>query len=114
MGVDPVVRELVAIAERLGLRVRIEPFRVRGAQSGLCRVKGKLMVLIDELSSSVDQATSLADVLASLEVDPSALSANAAQLLRARREHLGLPPEDSPAKPGLAALDPDGKRRTVR
>ncbi|HEX9620825.1 MAG TPA: hypothetical protein VF989_11870 [Polyangiaceae bacterium] len=114
MAVDPVVRELVAIAERLGLRVRIEPFHVRGAQSGLCRVKGKLCVLVDELASSLDQATSLADVLAPLEVDSSALSAPAARLLRTRRERLGVRPEDTREKPGLVGLDPRGNRRTLR
>jgi len=60
--------ELVGAARKLGVVVRIETLRVpvHHASGGLCRLRGKAVVLLDNRSPVLDRVLTLADALAPL------------------------------------------------
>jgi hypothetical protein len=110
---DRVVDELTRAAQRFGIRVRVAPFQQRGASAGgVCRVAGKPMVLLDELSSPVDRAYILADALLGFDLRDVNFSDEASAMLNRRRgtggelgasrENGGAAPAAGTTKPGLA------------
>jgi hypothetical protein len=105
---ERLLRELISVAERLGVGVRVEPIRTRGVEGGLCRLRGKLLVVLNELSSPLDQLTSLADALLGFDVQSLDLSLDAAALLDDRRQRR--PPKVARG-PGLVGFDPREGRR---
>jgi hypothetical protein len=60
--------ELVGAARKLGVDVRIETLRVpvHHATGGLCRLRGKPVVLLDNRSPMLDRVLTLAEALGSL------------------------------------------------
>jgi hypothetical protein len=70
--VDParLLDELLAVARKLGIHVRIEPLLVQSSRAGgLCRLRGRTLVLLDERASIVERGAVLAEALAGLELD---------------------------------------------
>ncbi len=69
-AVEParLVDELMGVARKLGIEVRVVPLRgpTRSA-GGLCRLNGKQMLLLDQKSSAIDRAGALAEALAGLD-----------------------------------------------
>jgi hypothetical protein len=95
------VQELRRTAEKLGLPVRERPFHVppnRGG--GLCRVRGRPVVLLDEKATLMDRALALAEALATYDLEGIYLAPEARRLVEAARRGRspGAPPRP---KPGL-------------
>lgn len=72
MGPEVVVRELLNVAERAGIAVRIEPLdpdvfeRRRG---GICRIEGVRTILVDSAASIEEKISVLLRALAKVELD---------------------------------------------
>jgi hypothetical protein len=88
---DP--RELVnleRLAERLGIEVRSRVLRgAPGSGSGLCRVRGKWLVILNSHSTLHEKRAALAQAIAAVQAK-----------------------EDPPDRPGLVGLGPRGRRRS--
>ncbi len=108
---DPraLVDELAKLARNLGIEVRVVAMRLptRGA-GGLCRVKGKSMILLDQKQPAIDRAGTLAEciVASGLTWDSSALDETVAAVLenahaRSERLAVGAP---APRTDGIRAL----------
>ena len=69
---EEVVRELVNVAERIGIEVRVEPLdpeiftRHRG---GICKIEGARTILIDSTASTDEKMAVLLRALGSVELD---------------------------------------------
>ena len=68
MSPERLLDELVGVAHKLGVDVRIETLRVpvHHASGGMCRLRGKAVVLLDNRSPMLDRVMTLADALAPL------------------------------------------------
>lgn len=87
MDAPRLLDELLAAARRLGLTVRIEPLRAAsGRAGGLCRIRGQMLVLLDELASPVEQASALAEALGQLDVEGIDMAPEARRTVEATRE----------------------------
>jgi putative aminopeptidase FrvX len=65
---ERLLAELFRAAEKLGIEVRIEPFDTGGTSAGgICKLRGKRVVLIDASASVAEQASALAEVLSNLD-----------------------------------------------
>ncbi len=100
--------ELVRVATRLGVEVRIEPFEtppMRGG--GRCLVDGREFILLDARAPLGDRVGALASALASLDLEDVYLAPEARDRVEGAREPRILPRE------GRAARAPhhDGRRR---
>jgi|HubBroStandDraft_6_1064221.scaffolds.fasta_scaffold1170638_1 hypothetical protein len=102
--------ELEALATRLGVAIRSEPFDkgALGGRGGLCRVRGKPVVVMDAALSLADKIAVLAGALGRFDLDSVYLS----PLVRARidatragRSPVPLAPRRVPL-PGLARARP--------
>jgi len=65
---ERLLEELVTVAGKLGVDVRVEPLRValHLGSGGMIRLKGKTLVLLDSKSPVVDRLLTLADALVPL------------------------------------------------
>ncbi|MGH7438761.1 MAG: hypothetical protein ACRENE_23990 [Polyangiaceae bacterium] len=63
--------ELEALAARLGVAIRSEPFEkgVLGGRGGLCRVRGKPTVVMDAALATTDKVAVLAAALGRFDLD---------------------------------------------
>lgn len=72
MGPEEVVRELLNVAERVGIAVRLEPLdpdlfeRSRG---GICRIEGVRTIVVDARASNEEKMVVLLHALGSVELD---------------------------------------------
>jgi hypothetical protein len=102
--------ELEALAARLGVVIRAEPFDkgALGGRGGLCRVRGKPVVVMDAALPVPDKIAVLASALSLFDLD----SVYVSPVLRARIESTGAgrsPVPIAPRKvplPGLARARP--------
>jgi hypothetical protein len=104
-----VLHELEALAARIGLVVRAEPFGsgLLSGRGGLCWVRGRPLVVMDASLPVEDRIAVLARALARFDLD----AVYVPPLVRARIESLGarLPRPKPPAtrsRPGLARTKP--------
>jgi hypothetical protein len=72
MQPDEVVRELLNVAERAGISVRLEPldpdfFETR--RGGICKIDGAQTILVDSRASSDEKMVVLLRALGSVELD---------------------------------------------
>jgi hypothetical protein len=76
--------EFEALASRLGILVRVEPFddALSGRRGGLCRVRGQPLVLMDDSLPLADRIAVLATALADFDLEGVYVS----PLVRARIE----------------------------
>jgi hypothetical protein len=62
--------ELIRVAARLGVEVRVEPFETPAAGAGgFCRFQGRALVLLDARAPRSDRVRALARALGRLDVD---------------------------------------------
>ena len=111
MGAQQLLGELVNVARKAGVVVRVEPLRTPSRSvGGLCRVAGRPMVILERKSGAVDRAWVIADALRRLgiPVEEKGLSLRAKALLlgqssrqEPRRTRPSAPPTPKPlAKAG--------------
>lgn len=64
------VRALVDLAASAGIEVRIEPFGLKqlAGKGGLCRIRGKKVVLVDAALGPLEQAGVIGEALGSLNL----------------------------------------------
>lgn len=64
------VRALVELAAQAGIEVRIEAFGLKqlAGKGGLCRIRGKKVVLVDAALGPVEQAGVIGEALGSLDL----------------------------------------------
>jgi hypothetical protein len=76
--------ELLRVAHKLGLRVRVEPFETAAVLAGgLCWVRGRQLILLDENASMVDRVAAMAEALANFDLETVYLAPEARQLVEA-------------------------------
>jgi hypothetical protein len=118
-----VLAELNALAGRLGVAVRAEPFGkgLLQGRGGLCRVDGKALVVMDEKLGVPERIAVLAEALATFDLEavtvpPAVRELLARQAARGRKPRKkrappsaqGVPPRSR--HPGLARARPRGAR----
>lgn len=65
---ERLLSELLSAAEKLGIQVRAEPFDTGGTSAGgICRLRGKRLILIDAAANVSDRSSALAEVLSTLD-----------------------------------------------
>jgi hypothetical protein len=105
--------ELEAVAARLGVVVRAEPFGkgLLEGRGGLCWVDGKAMVVMDERLGRVDRIGVLAAALATFDLGAVAVSLSepARERIEVARRNAGKRrAARKKGKPGLARARPRG------
>jgi hypothetical protein len=76
--------ELLLVAARLGVEIRIEPFETPATMGGgLCIVRGEELVLIDRNAPLPDRISGLARALSELESETVYMAPEARQLIEA-------------------------------
>ncbi len=85
MDPEDVLRELEALAGRLGVLVRFEPFDLDLGKGGLCRLRGRPLVVIDARLPLLDRIAVLSQALACFDLEAVYLP----PLLRARLAEKG-------------------------
>jgi hypothetical protein len=91
--------ELVGVAQKLGFEVRVEPFRAATRSAGgLCRLRDRVLILLDANSNAVDQARALAEALATLDLEDVYMAPEARGLIDRLRSGRAAPAK--PAKSG--------------
>lgn len=88
------LEDLERLAERLGIEVRSRVLRgIPGSGSGLCRVRGRWLVVLNSHSTRHEKRAVLRDAIA---------------VVQGKREQGKI---ETPERPGLAGLGPKGRRR---
>ena len=83
------MRALSAVAARAGIEVRIEPFQLALAgKGGLCRIEGRLVILVDARLEVLEQAGILGEALGEVELDGIEVPAEVAPYLRTGHGHV--------------------------
>ncbi len=78
--------ELEALAVKLGVEVRYEPFTGESTgPGGLCKVKGRWRVIINKRGSDADRLVTLARALGTFDLEPHFLSPQARGLVQRQR-----------------------------
>jgi UDP-N-acetylmuramate dehydrogenase len=86
--------ELLGVARKLGVPVRVEPFETPAAGGGgLCVVHGRDLVLLDARASPPDRVRALARALAGLDVDAVYMAPEARELVESMSPVAGRPRE---------------------
>lgn len=72
---DEAVKALTALAEAVGVEVRVEPFELRqlAGKGGLCRIRGRRVILVDAALGALERAGVIGQALGSLRLDLEAL-----------------------------------------
>jgi hypothetical protein len=76
--------ELFRAARKLAIEVRVEPFSAPAPKvraGGVCRLRGRAVILIDAMAGSVDQALAMAEALAEFDLGSVALLPEAKRLV---------------------------------
>lgn len=110
MDVPRALAGLLALAKAEGVPVRTASFELRQHEcGGLCRVRGRPLVLLDRRSSVAERAVTLADALLELGCDSSRVPREALSLFQAREARRR--PSPRIEGPGLAAQGSNGRRQ---
>ncbi len=76
--------ELLLVAERLGVEIRIEPFETPATTAGgLCVLRGEKLVLIDQGAPLPNRILALAGALSELESETVYMAPEARELIEA-------------------------------
>jgi hypothetical protein len=60
--------ELIGVARKLGIEVRTQPIRIPSRSfGGLCRLRGRQVLLLDQRSSVADRVGTIAEALSQFE-----------------------------------------------
>jgi hypothetical protein len=89
VGSERLLDELLSVARRLGIQVRVQPFR-GGIRSGggLCRLRGRILVLIDQRLGVYERTRTLADALSELDVEGVYLTPQARRIIEDAQRRL--------------------------
>lgn len=70
MGGEQTVLALSALAKKAGIEVRIEPFGLKqlAGKGGLCRIRGRRVILVDAALGPLEQAGVIGQALGSLSL----------------------------------------------
>ena len=112
MPPEDLLSELLRIAKALGLEVRAHAFRGNHAgPGGLCSIRGKAVVILNQRTSVIERITVLGDALAgrNLSALPMPDPVRGFIVERARSRSRLLLPKKKPG-PGLAACRPGTRR----
>jgi hypothetical protein len=74
MKMEPILEELEAAADKLGVKVSYEALAETVGGGGLCKVKGTLRVIIDKRGTVGEKVSTLARALAGLDLEGIFLS----------------------------------------
>ncbi len=89
MEAHRLLEELTGVARKVGVDVRVEALRIpmHHNAGGLCRLRGKPVVLLDNKSAVVDRVLTLADALVPMnhEIDAVFMTPEARGLIEAAR-----------------------------
>jgi len=103
--------ELVRVATRLGVEVRIEPFETPPARGGgRCLVAGREVILLDARAPLGGRIGALASALADLDLDDVYVTPEARDRVERERDARVLPREDVPLAP-LSTMGVGGPAR---
>ncbi len=83
--------ELIGVARKIGIEVRIQPIRIPSRSfGGLCRLRGRQVLVLDQRSSFVDRIGTLAEALSQFEreLDGVFLTPEARRMVEAARAKL--------------------------
>lgn len=83
--------ELIGVARKIGIEVRIQPIRIPSRSfGGLCRLRGRQVLLLDQKSSPADRVGTLAEALSQFEreLEGVFLTPEARQVVEAARAKL--------------------------
>ena len=82
VGPDEVVHALSAVAAQAGVEVRIEPFQLAlSGKGGLCRIEGRLVILVDAKLEVLEQAGVIGEALGGIDLAGMVVPAAAAAYL---------------------------------
>ena len=81
MKMEPILEELEAAADKLGVKVTYEALAETAFGGGLCKVKGSFRVIIDKRGTTGEKAVTLARALARVGADGVFLSPAARELV---------------------------------
>ena len=115
MNAEGVLSDLTRVAESLGLEVRSQALRgTHPSHGGLCRLPGRVIVLLSSKATPIERCTVLAQALADLghAAHPD-LARESRELVERRGRPLSVkkPAPAGATRPGLARLGGDGRRR---
>jgi hypothetical protein len=83
--------ELISVARKLGIEVRIQPIRIPNRSfGGLCRLRGRQVLVLDQKSGFADRVGTLAEALSQFqrELDGVFLTPEARQIVDGARARL--------------------------
>lgn len=108
MTAGRVLAELEALAARLGVAVRAEPFGkgVLRGRGGLCWVDGKALVVMDEGLGREERIGVLAEALARFDLGSVTVAEAVRERIEAARAGKKRRPAKKKGKPGLARARP--------
>jgi hypothetical protein len=93
--------ELLRVAERLGLQVRIQPFATPPVQAGgMCWVRGRQLILLDANAPVVERTATLAEALCTVDLEDLYVAPEARLAVEAARQRLQARPAPPPRGPG--------------
>ena len=82
VGPDEVMHALTAVAVQAGVEVRIEPFQLAlSGKGGLCRIEGRLVILVDAKLALLEQAGVIGEALGEIDLEGIDVPAAAAAYL---------------------------------
>lgn len=108
MRPETLLSELVRIAQAIGLEVRSLMPRGKYAQAGgLCQIRGRPMVILNERTPPMERSTALADALSGRDLSEVEMPPGVRGFIAARRaSHARLLLPDRRPGPGLAICRP--------
>jgi hypothetical protein len=83
--------ELIGVARKIGIDVRVQPIRIPNRSfGGLCRLRGRQVLVLDQRSSFVDRVGTIAEALSQFEreLDGVFLTPEARRMVDAARAKL--------------------------
>jgi hypothetical protein len=103
---------LFEAAKKLGVEVRVEPFSAPSSKNGaggVCRLRGRDVILIDAAAAVVDQAAAMAESLSHFELQGLFLAPEVRELVESARVRIRWRTRASlsRSKPRTAALQPN-------
>ena len=120
MGPRQLLDELIEAAGLLGIEVKSSPFATPTRHpGGLCKLRGKWLVVLDRGASISERTYALAEALGEFEMDGITVAPEALRVIKGsrsyrRRVHEPAPSPASAAGPGVVSCPPKPRKRSSR
>jgi hypothetical protein len=85
---EPLLEELEAVAEKLGVKVSYESLQETVGGGGLCRVKGQARIIIDRRATAGERVGTVARALATFDLDGIFLSPRVREIVEQQQRLL--------------------------